>query len=60
MAVLFIPVLFGMSQLYSWARPADVESDPILQQKRWFLNPTFFHGARRHLFRDLEPAGLIC
>ncbi|HWW50803.1 MAG TPA: hypothetical protein VN044_03615 [Verrucomicrobiae bacterium] len=42
MAALFIPIWIGRSQLYSWARPADVESDPILQQKRWFLNPTGF------------------
>jgi hypothetical protein len=41
-AVLFIPVLIGMSQLYSWARPADVAADSILQQKRWYLNPTGF------------------
>jgi hypothetical protein len=42
MAVLFIPILIGMSQIYSWARPQDVQSDPILQAKRWYLNPTGF------------------
>jgi hypothetical protein len=42
MAALYIPIWIGKSHLYSWARLADVESDPILQQKRWFLNPTGF------------------
>jgi len=42
MAVLFIPILFGMSKLYSWARPADVQADAILQEKHWWLNPEGF------------------
>jgi len=42
MAVLFVPVLFGMSKLYLWANAAIVQSDPILQEKRWWLNPTGF------------------
>ena len=42
MAVLFIPVLFGMSKLYLWADASVVQSDPILQDKHWWLNPTGF------------------
>ncbi len=42
MAILFIPILFGMSKLYLWANAAIVQSDPILQEKRWWLNPTGF------------------
>jgi hypothetical protein len=42
MAILFIPVLFGMSKLYLWANAAIVQSDQILQDKRWWLNPTGF------------------
>jgi hypothetical protein len=42
MAVLFIPLLFGMSKLYLWANAAIVQSDPVLQDKRWWLNPTGF------------------
>jgi hypothetical protein len=42
MAILFIPVLFGMSKLYLWANAAIVQADPILQDKRWWLNPTGF------------------
>jgi len=38
MAVLFIPLLFGISKIYSWARPEDVANDNILQMKQWYLN----------------------
>jgi hypothetical protein len=41
MAILFLPVLAGMRELYAWARPADVAVDPLLQYKRPFLNPGF-------------------
>lgn len=44
MAVLFVPVLFGLSRLYLWAQPAAVAADPILQYKRPYLNPAFFTG----------------
>jgi hypothetical protein len=42
MAVLFLPVLLGMSHLYKWAQPAEVAADPLLQYKRPYLNPQFF------------------
>lgn len=42
MAVLFIPIWAGMAKLYLWAQPAAVQSDPILQDKRWYLNPAGF------------------
>jgi hypothetical protein len=42
MAVLFVPVVIGMSKLYAWARPQDVRADSILQQKQWYLNPAGF------------------
>jgi hypothetical protein len=42
MAVLFLPVLVGMSRLYKWAQPAEVAADPLLQYKRPYLNPSFF------------------
>ena len=41
-AVLFIPILFGLSTLYPWAQPDTVSADPLLQHKSAFLNPTFF------------------
>ena len=42
MALLFIPIFFGMSDLYSWARPDVVAQDKVLQQKSLYLNVPFF------------------
>ena len=42
MAVLFLPVVFGMSKLYIWDDPAIVQGDAVLMDKRWWLNPTGF------------------
>ena len=42
MALLFIPIFFGMSELYSWARPDVVAQDKVLQQKSLYLNVPFF------------------
>jgi hypothetical protein len=42
MAVLFVPILLGLPQLYAWARPADVAADAILQHKAIYLNIPFF------------------
>ncbi len=42
--VLFIPLIFGISDLYStsWANPAMVARDPVLQHKALYLNRTFW------------------
>jgi hypothetical protein len=45
MALLFIPLLFGLPDLYPWARTDVVAADPLLQQKTAYLNVPFF-GAR--------------
>ncbi len=42
LAGLFVPVLFGLQELYPWARPEVVAEDPILQHKAVYLNPGFF------------------
>ncbi len=42
MALLFIPIFFGMPDLYSWARPDIVAQDKVLQQKSLYLNVPFF------------------
>jgi heme/copper-type cytochrome/quinol oxidase subunit 4 len=39
MALLFVPVLLGMKQLYPWVDPG---SDPILQHKAVYMNPSMF------------------
>lgn len=44
MAILFVPLLFGLSTLYTWARPADVAANPTLQLQSWYLNLPFFIG----------------
>jgi hypothetical protein len=43
-ALLFLPLVFGLRQLYEWARPEAVAHDPILQHKQLYLNVPFFIG----------------
>jgi hypothetical protein len=43
MAVLFIPILIGMSRLFAWTRP-EALADPLWQQKHFYLNTPFFVG----------------
>jgi hypothetical protein len=42
LAILFVPVLFGLPSLYLWARPEVVAEDALLQHKRPYLNETAF------------------
>jgi hypothetical protein len=42
MAILFIPILLGISDLYHWSHEDVVAADPILQKKSAYLNPVFF------------------
>ncbi len=42
MALLFVPLLFGLPYIYGWADKAKVAADPVLQYKSPYLNPTFF------------------
>lgn len=42
MAVLFLPVLFGMRSLYSWTVPGAAEQDALLHWKAPYLNVPFF------------------
>lgn len=44
MALLFIPLLFGLDRLYIWAQPETVAHDPLLQHKVPYLNIPFFIG----------------
>src|SRR5262252_1728140 len=41
MLLLFIPIIFGLRQIYPWANPANMNT-PALQQKSHYLNPSFF------------------
>ncbi len=42
LAALFIPLLFGLPDLFAWARPAEVARSVVLQQKALYLNVPFF------------------
>lgn len=42
MAILFLPLLFGLRYLYPWMDPAQVAGDPALQKIRGYLNLPFF------------------
>lgn len=41
MAILFTPILAGLPRLYAWSR-ADALSDPVWQNKHFYLNLPFF------------------
>ena len=42
LAVLFIPILLGVRELYPWAHPDLVASDHILSHRAPYLNQTFW------------------
>lgn len=42
MAILFLPIVFGMGHLYHWTHPDAVAHDPVLQAKQLYLNTPFF------------------
>ncbi len=41
MAILYLPLIFGMTYLYGWARP-DAAANPAYVQKHFYLNTPFF------------------
>ncbi len=41
MALLFVPLIFGLSHIYLWDHAA-AASDPLLRYKRFYLNAPFF------------------
>jgi hypothetical protein len=42
LALLFLPLVFGLRSLYLWARPDAVAADHLLQAKAAYLNVPFF------------------
>lgn len=42
LAVLFIPILFGLHEIYPWSQAGAVASDHVLQGKALYLNVPFF------------------
>src|SRR5882724_1594279 len=33
MLILFVPIFFGLRELYPWARPAELSAEKVLQQR---------------------------
>jgi len=42
MALLFVPLFFGLRELYPWADARKVAADPVLQHKHLYMNATGF------------------
>lgn len=42
LALLFVPLLFGLTTLYPWTNPDVVAHSELLQNKQSYLNPPFF------------------
>ena len=42
MALLFIPICFGLRDLYSWADPRAIDADPILRHRSAYMNAPAF------------------
>jgi len=42
LAILFIPVMFGLGHLYHWSHPEVVAADELLKGKSGYLNVPFF------------------
>lgn len=42
MAILIIPIFFGLHEIYPWARPQAVVADKILRERSAYENPLFF------------------
>ncbi|MEX0686641.1 MAG: hypothetical protein WD267_13540 [Balneolales bacterium] len=40
--IIFIPILFGMENLYEWTRPEMLATDALTQHKQPYLNMPFF------------------
>ncbi len=39
MLLLFIPIFFGLHELYPWARPQDLASEEVLRERHVYQNP---------------------
>jgi hypothetical protein len=42
MLILFLPILFGLKQIYPWTNARFMQQTAALQQKAHYLNPSFF------------------
>lgn len=58
MAVLFLPIAFGMHSIFEWARP-EAANDPIISQKALYLNVPFFLARQAFYFLVWSTIGLL-
>src|SRR5687768_17836820 len=52
MALLFVPVLFGLHDLYEWSHADAAEHDALLRWKAPYLNTTFFRSEERRVGKE--------
>jgi hypothetical protein len=50
MALLFIPIIFGMHSIYEWSHAGITESDAIIREKALYLNTPFFLARQAFYF----------
>jgi hypothetical protein len=50
MALLFIPIIFGMHSLYEWSHEGITETDAIIREKALYLNTPFFLARQAFYF----------
>ena len=54
MLLLFLPIFFGLRNLYPWMNPTAVAASEVLQHKRAYLNAPGFHHSHGGLSCALE------
>ena len=50
MALLFIPIIFGMHSIYEWSHEGITETDAIIREKALYLNTPFFLARQAFYF----------
>ena len=58
MAVLFLPIAFGVHDLYLWSHPDVVATDEILQHREPYMNLSFFYARAVIYFVSVVAAGV--
>jgi hypothetical protein len=58
-ALLALPLAFGLPQLFAWARPDAAES-AMLQAQRWYLSPAFFLLRNAAFLLTWSALGVAC
>ncbi len=59
LALLFIPIAFGIPRLYDWAHPNLVQHEYVLRHRAVYMNPTMFIVRAIDLLLDLDDLHLF-